>query len=74
MNSVKLALQFSLGTPGIATTLIGIGSEQELRHNVDYAESAVEFDLFAEVRALLKPPGAERFTRGRAEHRDAVLA
>jgi L-galactose dehydrogenase len=74
VDIVKLALQFSLSHPGIASTLVGIASEAEIRCNVEYAEAAIDFEMITEVRNLLKPVREHRFTRGRAEFRDPVPA
>jgi L-galactose dehydrogenase len=72
VDSVKLALQFSISNPAIATTLVGTASEMEIRRNIHFAEAALDFEMIARVRELLKPVQQHSFTRGRAEYRDAV--
>jgi L-galactose dehydrogenase len=74
VDIVKLAIQFSISNPAISTTLIGTASEAEIRKNVGYAEGAVDFEMIAEVRNLLKPLRHQTFTRGRIENRDPLLA
>jgi L-galactose dehydrogenase len=74
VDIVKLALQFSVSHPGIATTLVGTASEAEIRRNVAFVESAIDFEMIAEVRRLLAPIHNHNFTRGRVENRDAVVA
>ncbi|HVW19798.1 MAG TPA: aldo/keto reductase [Opitutaceae bacterium] len=71
---VKLAVQFSVSHPGIATTVIGTANPDNLRRNVGYAEAPVDFALMAEVLALLRPVQNHNFTRGRPENHDPILS
>jgi L-galactose dehydrogenase len=70
---VKLAVQFCVAHPGIPTTLIGTASSENIRKNVAYAAEPIDFELMAQVLALLKPIKNHNFTRGRPENRDAVI-
>lgn len=71
---VQLAVQFSVAHPDIATTVIGSASAENVRKNVAYAEAPIDFELMAEVLALLRPIRNHNFTRGRPENRDPILA
>jgi len=70
---VKLAVQFSVSHPGIATTLIGSANPANVRKNVEYALAPVDFCLMAEVLALLRPIANHNYTRGRPENRDPII-
>jgi L-galactose dehydrogenase len=74
VDIVQLAVQFALSHPGIATTLIGTGSPENIRKNVAYAEAPIDFELMAEVLRILRPIQGHNFTRGRPENRDPILA
>ncbi len=71
---VKLAVQFSISHPDIATTLVGTGDPRNIRDNVAHATAPIDRELLAEVRAILAPILNHNFTRGRIENRDPVLA
>jgi L-galactose dehydrogenase len=70
---VKLAIQFALSHPGIATTLVGTASPDNIRKNVAYAEEAVDFELIGRVLDILRPIHNHNFTRGRPENRDPLI-
>ncbi len=70
---VKLAIQFSLGHPGIATTLVGSANPANMRLNVAHALEPVDHELMAAVLQILKPIHNHNFTRGRPENRDPLL-
>jgi len=70
---VKLALQFALGHPGIATTLVGSADPANVRRNAAYAGEPVDFELMARVLSILGPIRNHNFTRGRPENRDAIV-
>jgi L-galactose dehydrogenase len=71
---VKLAVQFAVSRPGIATTLIGTANPGNIRKNVAYAEAPLNHELLARVREILRPIQNHNFTRGRPENRDPLLA
>jgi L-galactose dehydrogenase len=71
---VKLAIQFAISHPGIATTLVGTASPENIRKNVAYAEEAVDFELIGRVLEILRPIHNHNFTRGRPENRDPIIA
>src|SRR4051812_3353419 len=70
----KLALQFAVHHPGIATTLVGTASPENIRKNVAFVEAPIDFELMAKVLELLRPIHNLNFTRGRPENRDAIIA
>jgi len=70
---VKLAVQFCVAHPGIATTLVGSANPENIRRNVAYAEAPIDFELMAKVLEILKPIRNHNFTRGRPENRDVVI-
>lgn len=70
---VKLAVQFCVAHPGIATTLVGSANPENIRKNAAFVEEPIDFELMAKVLELLKPIHNHNFTRGRPENRDAVI-
>lgn len=71
---VKLAIQFAVAHPGIATTLVGTANPENVRRNIAYAGEPIDFELMARVLELLRPIHNHNFTRGRPENRDPLLA
>jgi L-galactose dehydrogenase len=71
---VKLAVQFCVAHPAIATTLVGSANPENIRKNIRYIEEPIDFELMAQVLAILKPIHRHNFTRGRPENRDAIIA
>jgi L-galactose dehydrogenase len=71
---VKLAIQFSIAHPGIATTLVGSASPENIRRNVAYAAEPIDFELMARVLNILRPIHNHNFTRGRPENQDPIVA
>lgn len=73
VDIVKLAVQFCIAHPGIATTLIGTANPENIRRNVAWAEEPPDFTLIARVLDLLRPIHNHNFTRGRPENRDEII-
>lgn len=71
---VKLAVQFCVAHPGIATTLVGSANPDNIRKNIAYIDEPIDFELMAKVLELLKPIHNHNFTRGRPENRDLIIA
>ena len=71
---VKLAVQFCLANPDIATTLVGTARPENIRANIAFADEPLDEALLAEVLEILKPIHNHNFTRGLPEHRDPILA
>ncbi|HEY8993508.1 MAG TPA: aldo/keto reductase [Lacunisphaera sp.] len=74
VDIVKLAVQFCVAHPQIATTLVGTANPENIRKNVAWAEEAPDFELMGQVLALLRPIHNHNFTRGREENRDPIIA
>ena len=74
VDIVKLAVQFCVAHPGIATTLVGTANPDNIRQNVAWAEEAPDFELIGRVLALLKPIHNHNYTRGLPENRDPLVA
>ncbi|ACB74707.1 aldo/keto reductase [Opitutus terrae] len=70
---VKLAIQFAVAHPGIATTLVGSASSENIRRNIAYASEPVDRELLARVLEILQPIHNHNFTRGRPENRDPII-
>ncbi len=74
VDIVKLAVQFCVAHPGIATTLVGSASPENIRKNAAWAAEPIDFELMAKVLEILKPIHNHNFTRGRPENRDEIVA
>jgi len=70
---VKIAMQFCVAHPGIATTLVGSANPDNIRKNIAYVDEPIDFELMAKVLELLKPIHNHNFTRGRPENRDEII-
>jgi L-galactose dehydrogenase len=64
----QLALQFALGAPDVATTLVGTASPANLRKNAAWIEQPIDRDLLAEVLAILAPIHNCTWPSGRPEN------
>jgi L-galactose dehydrogenase len=71
---VKLAIQFAIAHPDIATTLVGSANPDNIRRNIAYADEPIDQELLARVLDLLRPVHNHNFSRGRPENRDPILA
>ncbi|MEO6567725.1 MAG: aldo/keto reductase [Opitutaceae bacterium] len=71
---VKLAVQFCVAHPGIATTLVGSANPENIRKNIAFVDEPIDFELMAKVLELLRPIRNHNFTRGRPENRDPLVA
>lgn len=74
IDIVQLAIQFAIAHPGIATTLVGTASSENIRKNVAYAQQPLDQGLLARVREILAPVHNHNFTRGRPENHDLILS
>jgi aryl-alcohol dehydrogenase-like predicted oxidoreductase len=55
VDIAKLAIQFAVQHPGIATTLVGTASEENIRKNVDWINDPLDEQLLLEVQQILSP-------------------
>ena len=51
----KLALQFSLANPNIATTVAGSANPHNIRNWAKWASEPIDHELLAEVQAIFAP-------------------
>jgi L-galactose dehydrogenase len=64
----ELALRFSVGYPGVATTFVGMPGEEQARANVRAALGTLDEDLLAEVDRVLAPVRDRTWSSGRPEN------
>lgn len=64
----KLAIQFSIHQPGVATMLIGTADPQELQRNLQWASEPLDEELLALVQSKLAPIHNVTWTTGRPEN------
>jgi L-galactose dehydrogenase len=64
----KLAVQYSLTNPDIATTLVGSANPKEMEQNISWATEPIDQILLAEVLAILKPVHNVTWPSGRQEN------
>jgi aryl-alcohol dehydrogenase-like predicted oxidoreductase len=67
-NISKVALQYALANPDIATTLVGTAKPENIRINAQWADEPVDHQLQAEVLEILKPVQGKTWASGRAEN------
>ena len=70
---MKLAIQFAVAHPGIATTLVSSANPENIRRNAGYASEPMDHELLARVVEILRPVHNHNFTRGRPENRDPLV-
>jgi L-galactose dehydrogenase len=64
----KLAMQFALGNPRIATTLVGTASPTNIAKNAQWIEQPIDRQLLAEVQEILRPIQDETWIVGKPEN------
>jgi aryl-alcohol dehydrogenase-like predicted oxidoreductase len=64
----KLALQYSISNPGIATTLAGMRSQREVEQNVAWLQAPPDRQLLAEVLEILAPVHNQTWQTGLPEN------
>lgn len=74
VDIVKLAVQYCVANPDIATTLVGTARPKNIRDNIAYANEPIDETLLAELLEILKPIHNFNFTRGLPQHLDPILA
>lgn len=73
VDIVKLAVQFCVAHPGMATTLVGTSRPENIAANIRYAEEPIDEAMIARVREILAPIHNHNFTRGLPQNRDALI-
>lgn len=64
----KLAVQFAVENPQIATTLVGTASVQNITNNIRWVDEPIDRKLLAAVREILKPVHNKTWPSGRPEN------
>jgi L-galactose dehydrogenase len=64
----KLAIQYSVANPHIATTLVGTADPKLMEQNIAWANEPIDPILLAEVLAILKPVHNVTWPSGRPEN------
>ena len=64
----KLAMQFSLANPRIATTLVGTASPLNITKNAQWIEEPTDRSLLARVKEILRPIQDETWLVGKPEN------
>jgi L-galactose dehydrogenase len=64
----KLAIQYALTKPEIATTLVGSADPAEMENNIQWAGEPIDRQLLDEVLAILKPVHNLTWRSGRPEN------
>lgn len=64
----RLALQFAVANPEIATTLVGTANPENLRKNVRWMEEPMDLELLAQVQEILRPVRGMTWPTGRPEN------
>ena len=68
VDIAQLAIQFALDNPDLSTTLVGTANPEHLRQNVEWLETPINYELLAEVQAILAPIRNETWLYGRPEN------
>lgn len=69
----KVALQYALRLPGVASTLIGSAKWENMARNIAWAQEEVDLELMAEVEQTLAPVRNVGWPVGRPENQDAAV-
>jgi len=64
----KIAIQFAVNNDDISSTLVGIGSCEELKQNLSWIEEPIDTQLIQEVREILKPIYGQEWKIGKDEN------
>jgi L-galactose dehydrogenase len=68
VDIARLALQFSVANPDIATTLVGTAVTKNIENNVRWIDEPVDQSLLEQVLAILQPVHNVTWPSGRAEN------
>jgi len=67
-NIEKLALQFALANPDIATIMVGSADPENMKRNIAWAAEPLDRKLLAEVLEIIKPVHNVTWSSGRPEN------
>jgi L-galactose dehydrogenase len=68
VDIAELAVQFALAEPGIATTLVGTASPENIRKNIAWASQKPDAALLHEVMQILQPVQNQLWPSGKPEN------
>jgi aryl-alcohol dehydrogenase-like predicted oxidoreductase len=68
VDIAKLALQFSLSNPEIATTIAGSANPENIRKWAQWAAAPMDVDLLKEVQTIFAPVRNRGHVEGRPEN------
>ncbi len=68
MDLSKLALQFSVAHPDVATTLVGTASPKNIANNVRWLDEPMDQELLSQVMQILLPVRNQTWPSGRPEN------
>ncbi|RYX83125.1 aldo/keto reductase [bacterium] len=66
----KLAVQFAVANPRLATTLVGTSKAEDIVSNVNCLTAPIDEELLSEVEAILAPIKDQTWPSGRTENND----
>jgi L-galactose dehydrogenase len=69
----KLAVQYSVANPDIATTLVGTSKAEHIEKNARWIEEPLDEELLREVLEILAPIKNQTWKSGRAENNDGEM-
>ncbi len=64
----KLAIQFAVSNPQIASTLVGTASPTQIENNAKWAQGSLDEEFLASVQTILAPIRNQTWRSGRAEN------
>lgn len=68
VEPAKLAIQFSIAEPRIATTLVGSARQDEVVKNVQWVDEPIDEQLVAEMQRIVEPVRDKSWPSGRPEN------
>ena len=66
----KLAIQFAVSNPQIASTLVGTANPRNIEKNVEWAQQPLDEEITAQVQQILAPIRNQTWRSGRPENND----
>jgi L-galactose dehydrogenase len=69
----KVALQYALRLPGVASTLVGSAKWDNMARNIAWSEEPIDLDLMTEVEHILAPVRNVGWPVGRPENQDVTV-
>ena len=73
VDIARLAIQFSMSHPDVATTLVGIANPAQITTDTQWISEPLDDELLAEVQAILAPVHNMTWPSGRPENSELPL-